>query len=256
MRIAIVTGASSGIGAEFARQLDVDGLDGMWLVARRRQRLETLAATLATPARILPIDLADPAAISAIGARLKEEKPHVAWLINNAGFGKTGDFAELRLDDQLAMVDVNVRAVTHLAHLVIPYMARGSCMVHVSSSASFQPLGAFAVYAATKAYVTSLSYALAAELEHRGIHSVAVCPGPVDTEFGSVSRDGSGREKKLFAHKADVKAVVKKALRDAKAGRWMSVFGFSINALRFFSRLMPWRQVTRAAYRYVYVKTK
>ncbi len=254
MKIAIVTGASAGIGREFAVQLDDKGLDELWLVARRMERLEELAGQLSTKVRPLCIDLRDEAAVASIGAFLEEEEAEVVYLVNNAGFGKLGDFAEIPSKDQLDNVDVNVRAVTQLSHICIPYMPRGSQMLHVSSIAGFAPLGGFAVYAATKAYVTSFSLGLLAELRGRGIHSIAVCPGPLDTEFGLHCHTHSPRKKRMFTKKALPDGMVRKALRDAARRRAYSVYGFVANLVTFVSWLLPKRMVAELAYRVVYRK--
>ncbi len=249
-----MTGASAGIGREFAVQLDGNGLDELWLVARRRERLEELANQLTTKVRPLCIDLRDEDAIESIGALLREEVPEVVYLVNNAGFGKLGDFAQIPAKDQLEMVDVNVRAVTQLSHLCIPYMPRQSFMLHVSSIAGFAPLGAFAVYAATKAYVTSFSLALLSELRGKGIHSIAVCPGPVDTEFSLHCHTHSPRKKRMFKKKVLPDAMVRKALKDAERGRAVSVYGLMPNLVSFLSWLLPKRLVAALSYRVVYRK--
>lgn len=253
MNIAVVTGASSGIGREFARQLDSAGLDEMWIIARRRKRLEELAAELNTPARVLALDLGDPAAIEGLEKLLKERAPTVRWLINSAGFGKVGDFASLPRPTVLGMIDVNVRALTHLTHLAIPFMSRGSRIVQVASAAGYQPLGCFAVYAATKAYVISLGYALAAELRSHGIYLTVMAPGPVRTEFSSISREDPAWHKAVLSREADVRAVVAKALRDARKHRWVSIYGPSKFA-PLLARLVSRRLLAMVSQRFIYVK--
>jgi short-subunit dehydrogenase len=257
MAIAVITGASSGLGHEFALQLDRAGLDELWLIARRGERLEQLKAQLRTPAHLIVADLSQPGDIAKIGVQLAERTPSIRYLVNNAGFGKHGEFAELDLEAQLGMIDVNVRAVTHLSHLSLPYMQQGGSYIQVASSAGFGPLGSFAVYAATKAYVISLSVALSVELKERGVHSIAVCPGSVETEFFMVSRgNGVARTKKLFAKKASVQAVVAQALADASAHKALSIYGFGIKVAHLLAHLMPRHMMAWAGYHLIYPKPK
>lgn len=250
MAIAIVTGASAGFGWEFARQLDSEGLDEIWLIARRKERLETLAAELTTPCKVLPCDLMSGAEINRVIAPvLKEEQPVVRYCINNAGFGKVGPLSELDKSAMLDMVDLNCKAVVHLTHLVIPCMETGGAFIHTSSMAGAGPLGGFAVYGATKAFVTSFSMAIEAELKERGIHSIAICPGPTKTEFSKVAHNGSTRSDSVFNKKDSVEDVVRKALKDTKEKRSISLFGLKNHFLYWLSRMLPAYVVSRLSYR-------
>lgn len=250
MSIAIVTGASAGFGWEFARQLDSEGLDEIWLIARRKDRLQELATLLSTPCRILPCDLMQAAEITEVVAKtLKEQSPKVRYCINNAGFGKVGPLSNLDKEDMLNMVDLNCKAVVHLTHLVIPHMERGGSFIHTSSMAGAGPLGGFAVYGATKAFVTSFSMAIEAELKEREIHSIAVCPGPTQTEFSKVCHSGSTRSDSVFSKKDAVEDVVQKALRDTKRGRSISLYGLKNHLIYLASRMMPSFLVSKISYR-------
>ena len=191
-RIAIVTGASSGLGADFTRLLSGEaGLDEVWAVACRRDRLDLVAAQ-SKGARILPLaaDLASPAGIESLRSRLELERPELRVLVLNAGRGSYGPFSDSAKDGILAMVDINVRSLTETAKDALPYMTAGSGMILVASLAGMGPLGGRAVYAATKAYVLSLGVALAAELRPLGISVTTLCPGPVATEFAAVASGG------------------------------------------------------------------
>ena len=188
-RIIIITGASSGLGREFAFQIPKErAADEIWLLARRKDKLESLALELAArggasergatgpKARVVEIDLGGRNGIAAFSAILeKEHRANVDGgividtLVNNAGFGTYGTFIATGLDRQLDMIDLNVLTLTGLCHSALPYMTKGSLIVNVASLAAFIPLGNFAVYAATKAYVLSFSTALAAEVEDEGI---------------------------------------------------------------------------------------
>jgi len=196
---ALITGASAGLGAEFARQL-APHARGLVLVARRRERLDELAAELrgihpGLDVRTFGADLGDEAQRVSLAAWLEAEGVAVDFLINNAGLGDHGDFSKGEWSRVKAMLDVNIAALTHLTHLLLPAMLRSgrAAVLNVSSVASFFPLPHMAVYSATKAYVTSFSEALAIELRPHGITVTALCPGPVPTEFfGVATREGEG----------------------------------------------------------------
>ncbi len=186
-KVALVTGASEGLGVEFARLFAERGHD-LALVARRAGRLEALADEIAGRGRlrplVVPLDLARPEAPALLVAAMAEADASVEYLVNNAGYGLNGPFDALPLDDELAMIDVNVRALTALAHRFSPDLrANRGGMLNVASIAAFAPGPGMAVYYATKAYVLSLSEALAEELRPHGVRVTALCPGPVATGF-------------------------------------------------------------------------
>lgn len=190
---ALITGASSGLGAEFARQL-APVASGLILVARREDRLEALRAELTglfpeLRVAVYVADLAQPETRPALVDWLRGEGFQPDFLINNAGLGDHGRFDASDWDRVRTMLDVNISALTHLTHLLLPDLqSRGrAAILNVSSVASFFPLPNLAVYAATKAYVTSLSEALRMELRNSGISVTALCPGPVPTEFFDVA---------------------------------------------------------------------
>jgi uncharacterized protein len=191
---ALITGASAGLGEEFARQL-APRVIRMVLVARRQDRLEMLAAAIRadfpdTTVTVMVADLADPAERIRLSESLSSQGMMPDLLVNNAGLGDYGEFLTAEWPRLEAMLRVNVEALTHLTHLFIPGMQRqgGGAVVNLSSLASLLPIPDFAVYAAAKAYVTSFSEALRIELREHGIRVLAVCPGPVHTEFGQVAR--------------------------------------------------------------------
>lgn len=193
----MITGSSSGLGAEFARQL-APYARGLVLVARRRDRLDELAAELrgihpGLDVRTYGVDLADECQRGGLVAWLGSEGIPVDFLINNAGLGDHGGFESSEWGRVKAMLEVNIGALTHLTHLLVPSMLRcgRAAVLNVSSVAGFFPLPQMAVYSATKAYVTSFSEALAMELRPKGITVTALCPGPVQTEFFDVAtREG------------------------------------------------------------------
>jgi short-subunit dehydrogenase len=244
-KIALITGASSGMGAQFALQIEERYfLDEIWLVARRAEPMHDLAARFQkSKAVVLALDLTDEGDLATLEKRLRDEKPQVDFLVNNAGYGKIGPFAELGRDEQMQMIALNVSTLTYLSHAVVPYMKSGSQMIQLASSIAFSPAPYFAVYAATKSYVVSLSEALNFELKEKGIKVTAVCPGPVATEFFSVAQNNEFMRDKVGNAEpfnqslmADAADVVRKALRDASRGNKLSVYGFAINA---FVKAMP-----------------
>jgi hypothetical protein len=242
----LITGASAGLGAEFARQCAARG-DGLVLVARRRERLEALAAELGN-AHAVAADLSQPEAAAGLIAQIAARGLWVRTLINNAGFGLVGRFEALPPERQLEMVDLNVRALTALARLVLPGMlAHGEgAILNVASTAAFQPGPGFAVYFATKAYVLSLSEALHQELKGTGIRVSTLCPGPTATEFGAVAGMTSQRFARLSA---DAAAVVRAGLAGLDRNKAVIVPG-ALNKLsaqggRFIPRAAMRRIVAR-----------
>ncbi|HCM25108.1 MAG TPA: short-chain dehydrogenase [Treponema sp.] len=262
--IALVTGASSGIGAAFARALArtfarasvrerdnaaaaagslriraLPGFDELWLVARRVDRLETLATELRSQApaltvRIRALDLVDEAAFPCLAADLAEAGKPLCILINNAGYGTYGPFAEVDLERQLGQIDLNCRSLTRACGILGPALVRGSIVINTASLAAFAPLGGFAVYAASKAYVLSFSVALAAEWEARGIRVCALCPGSVASEFALVA---SGGVRKEVLHGWSSDRTAEECLLDAGRGKRISMPRFKWRANRFFSWL-------------------
>lgn len=218
MKIAIVTGASSGLGAAFIRRLDQQGgLDEIWGVARRADRLEELAAQLKTPLRALALDLIQLESMEILSSLLEETKPEVRILINAAGFGKFGTYADLSRQEVSGMIDLNCKAAVNLTEAVLPYMQRGSRVLEICSSASFQPLPGLNVYAATKAFLLSYSRALRWEVAPRGIRVTAVCPGWIKTEFIAVAQDTkNGRTVRSYPFALKPETVARRALRDSK----------------------------------------
>lgn len=190
MNIAVITGASSGLGKEFLEQLmnTAPLPDEVWLIARREERLQQLANIYPqTTFRCLPLDLAAQESYDTYAQLLAETKPRIRLLINNAGYGKLGDFVNGELNEQSGMVDLNCRALTAMSLASLPYMDRGCAILNVCSIAAFAPTPRMTVYCSTKAYVYSFSKSLRRELRSRGINVMAVCPGPMSTEFLEVA---------------------------------------------------------------------
>ncbi len=222
MKIAIITGASAGLGEEFARRLKdyFPQVEKVWLIARRRDRLEALASKLqGLPSEVLPLDLCDKNGFSVLADKLAAEMPQVAVLINNAGCGYLGDVGQGEMIKQTTMTDLNVTALTAVTHLTIPYMAAGSRIINVSSIASFCANAHMTVYSSTKAYVSSFTRGLAYELKGKGIAVTAVCPGPMATEFLDVGNIKGNSKTFATLPYCDPKKVVAGTLAAARAGK-------------------------------------
>jgi short-subunit dehydrogenase len=242
MKIAVITGASSGMGREFVKQLDAQNtFDEIWVIARRKDRLESLAAEVKAPIRPICLDLSAKESYDEYAALLAAEKPDVAILVNGSGFGRFGAFEDISLEDQLSMIDLNDKALVAMTYLTLPYMKEGAQIYQIDSLSSFQPVPYINVYGATKAFVLSFSRALNVELKKRRIRVMAVCPGWVRTEFfdRAVTDDTITYYNRYF----DADEVVARALRDMKKGKDVSVCGFSIRLQVLATKLLPHRMV-------------
>jgi short-subunit dehydrogenase len=257
-RTVLITGASSGIGAELARLFAANG-DDLVLVARREDRLKTLAEELAArhgvKAHVFPCDLVKPNGPGNLLIEVGRKGLIVDVLVNNAGFGLRGTFAKLSLERQLEMIQVNVTAPTALAGLLLPgMMARGrGGILNVASLAAFQAGPDMAVYYATKAYLLSFSQAIHEEARPRGVAVTALCPGPVPTEFSSLADLGGTR---LFTVGVVSAAEVAKAGFDGfQDGRAIVIPGAMPKLGAFMTRLISRGLARRIAQAMQSVKT-
>lgn len=241
MNIIIITGASSGMGQEFARQIDrgFSNIDEIWLLARRKERLEELADKMDHKTRIFPMDVNDEYAMDDFEKLLYECDCKVRMLLNCAGYGILGSVEELELEEQLGMIQTNCEALTRLTCLCLPYMYRNSRIINLASSAAFLPQKGFAVYAASKSYVLSFSRGLNEELKKRHIYVTAVCPGPVRTEFFEIAEqygDSLAIKKLVMAESENVVAL---ALRDSYHKKAVSVYSIPIKAFQALTKYLP-----------------
>jgi uncharacterized protein len=241
---ALVTGASSGIGVDLARELAARG-HGLVLVARRRDRLEAVAAELrethGVRVEVLDGDLVDPAARDALPGRIAELGLTIDILINNAGYGSAGRFTKLDVASETAMVRLNCEAVVALTGAYAPQMTergRGAILV-VASSAGFQPIPKQATYAATKAFALSFAEALHTELGSEGIAVTALCPGPVDTEFASRAGLEDAFASVPSAGRVPPAEVAKQAINGLDRNKRVVVPGLAIRAVGMAGRLTP-----------------
>ncbi len=227
-RIAIVTGASSGMGRDFVRALDRDyTFDEIWVIARRRERLEELGKELKTTILPLALDLTEEESIEQIKNLLAERKPVVSALVNASGYGVFNAFEESNLNELEGIVELNDRALVSLTHTVLPYMEKGSFIINLGSNSSHQPVPYMAVYAASKAFVLSFSLALGVELKKRGIHVLCVCPGWIKTEFfDRAVKDNTTIV--YYDRYYESKDVVEKAMKDLGKKKSLSILGLPV----------------------------
>lgn len=216
MDIAVVTGASSGIGWEFVKRLsENDEYEQIWIIARRQERLEQLEKEYGQKIVPIALDLTDVNELKEFSNILNEKKPQVKLLVNCAGFGKFGRYDAIKTEDTLKMIDLNCKALVFMSEAVIPYMNEGAKIIEVDSIAAFQPIPYLNVYGATKAFVLNYSLALNEELSDKGIRVYALCPGWTKTEFFN----DSGNEKgvvKYFNKWFTAEEIVSFALKKIK----------------------------------------
>ena len=216
MNIAIVTGASSGMGREFVLQLSqYVKVDEIWAIARRGDALESLKKEVNVTVRPISLDLCEKSSFDTMAKLLEEEKPDVKLLVNAAGFGKFGAYHKVSLEDESRMIDLNCKAVVLLTRLVLPYMEKGSHILQLDSLSAFQPVPYITTYGATKAFVLSYCRAMNRELKGKGVRMMAMKPGWVKTEFfDHAFQTNSDNEVKFFDRLYEAKDCVATGLKD------------------------------------------
>ena len=241
MNIAIITGATSGMGRRMAVELNdqIPNIQEFWLFGRRMDRLRELERMLSKPCRLFQEDLLDDNFLDNYEKTLSRENPDIVFLVNAAGFGKIGAIRSLSLKDQLGMVDLNIRALTGICRLSLTYMAAHSRIINFASAAAFLAQPSFAVYAATKSYVLSFSRSLNDELHGSGCYVTAVCPGPVKTEFFDIAETTGKIPIYKYLFMADPGEVCRKALVDSITKSDMSVYGAGMKVFMLFAKLIP-----------------
>ena len=246
MRIAIVTGASSGMGREFVRQLSgYIQPDEIWAIARRKSALEELAAETAIPVRPIVLDLGKESSFEEFSALLAQNQPEVELLVNAAGFGKFGDFDAIPLENDLSMIDLNCKALVAMTRICLPYMHRGSRVLQLDSLSAFQPVPYITTYGATKAFVLSYTRACNAELKHRGIRMMAMNPAWVKTEFFNHAFQTNDRVQ-YFNYVYEAKDVVATGLKDLyKSKKDISIHGLPVKLQVLGVKLLPHKLVMK-----------
>ena len=242
MNIAIVTGASSGMGREFVRQLSgYVSVDEIWAVARRASALETLKAEASVPVRPIVLDLLEASSFTELETLLEAEKPNVRLLVNAAGFGKFGAYRKIPVEDDCRMIDLNCKALLLMTRLCVPYMQPGSHILELDSLSAFQPVPYITTYAATKAFVLSYSRSMNRELKAKGIRVMAMNPGWVKTEFfNHAFQTNADNEVRYFNRLYEAKDVVKTGLNDLyHSKKDCSIHGFPVKFQVFLVKLLP-----------------
>lgn len=241
MRIAIITGASSGMGREFALQLSQwEQFDQLWVIARRAERLEELKEKVPFPVRVLAMDLTESESFTRYQTLLKAEQPEVGLLVNCSGFGKFGTYAQISLEDSMKMIDLNCKALVKMTELTLPYMKKGGKIVELDSLSAFQPVPYLNIYGATKAFVLSYSRALNQELRPRGIRVMSVNPGWVQTEFFDHAMKTSTDAVTYFNKMYQPQDVVATALRHLyRTNKDVSIHGAPVRRQVRLVKLLP-----------------
>lgn len=238
MKVAIVTGASSGIGKLLAAGLEKHAsFDELWVIARGEEKLKALQAEVKVPVRPVPLDLTDAESTERVKELLAQEKPFVSVLINASGYGVFERFDRIPEKDVSGMTDLNCRALAMMMHAVLPYCGKGSIIVNIASVAAFQPVPFGAEYAATKAYVLALSRAANRELRPRGIRVLAVCPYWTKTAF--FDRANGNSVITHFDCMYDPAFIAKKTFRAMKKKKDYVVPGFIAKATHALTKLLP-----------------
>lgn len=239
--IAIVTGASSGMGKEFALTVPSHvKVDEMWVIARRGEHLAKLQEEVKVPIKVFELDLSKDASFDKIKDALEKEqvKVNIKLLINAAGFGRFDKTTNVSYEDNIGMIKLNCEGLVKMCLLSLPYMSKGSKIINFASVAAVQPVPYINVYASTKAFVLSFSRALNSELEKDGIHVMALCPFWTKTKFFDRAVSQNKIVKKYTAmYESDV--TIKRAWKDLEKGKDVSKYGFIARAQMALSKILP-----------------
>ena len=242
MSIAIITGASSGIGMELVKQLEnyTEKVDEIWAIARRESLLEELKTKTKIKVKPIPLDLTDLKSLDTLSQMLSEAKKDVSVLINCAGYGKFGSWADIENKEALGMIDLNCRALVGVTNVALPFMKSGSKILQICSISSFQPLPLMSVYAASKVFVLNYSRALSVELKPRRITVTALCPGWVDTAFFKTATDTKNpKAVTKYTFMQSPERVVKQGLKAMKKGKMLSIVGLQNKILYVINKILP-----------------
>ena len=254
--IAIITGASSGFGREFVKQIGqkYQDIDEIWVIARRKERLEELQKDIKTKIIPLALDLTKQESFELIKDKLNQEKPNIKVLVNASGFGYFKAFTDRPLDDWLRLMDLNDKALVILNYLALEYMKEGAEIYNIASTSAFQPVPYIGIYGASKAFVLSFSRSLNVELKSRGIKVLAVCPHWTKTEFFDTAVvDDTIKYYNTFNTQEQ---VVSKAIQNMKKGKDVSLVGAKVKKQIFLVKHLPHKMVMKTWCSQQHFKTK
>lgn len=244
--IAVITGASSGIGKQFVKLLRKEqGIDEIWAIARDEQKLRELKKKAGRKIRTYSLDLSKASSIAEYERILKEESTRIKYLVNSAGYAKFCSYQDLSIQETVNMIDLNCSGVVSMSLASIPYMEKGSHIINIASQAAFQPLPYQNVYSSTKAFVRNYSRALNVELKGTGISVTAVCPGWVRTALYDRAIIGADKATTKFVGMVTPDQVAAKALHDAKRNRDISVYGIHTKLAHVATKVLPQRMVMK-----------
>ena len=238
--IAIVTGASSGLGKEFVKLLSAKkGLDEIWIISRNEEKLKKIQKRYGEKIVVYPMDLSSLENIKTFGENPSLKNCNIRYLINNAGFAKFCSYDDISIDESINMIDLNISGVVAMGLVCIPHMKKGSHILNIASQASFQPLPYQNIYSSTKAFVRNYTRALNVELREKGITATAVCPGWMKTGLFDRGVIGAQKGTNHFSGMVTPDVVAAKALRDAKKENDISVYGLYVKTTHLLSKFIP-----------------
>lgn len=238
--IAVITGASSGLGKEFVRIINQKkNIQEIWAIARNQDKLDSLRKEFGTKIKPISMDLSDLSQIKLLGQMLPAEDVQVCYLINNAGYGIFGSYADLDVEESINMLNLNINAVVAVGLTCIPHMCRGSHIINISSQSAFQPLPYMNLYSASKVFVRNYTRSLHVELKDRGITATAVCPGWMKTNFFGRANIGASKTVSRFFGMSSTAKVAQKAIADADRGKDLSIYSLYVNICHIFSKILP-----------------
>lgn len=238
--IAIVTGASGGLGKEFVKLFsEENGIDQIWAIARSEEKLAKIQSEFGKKVHTIPMDLSDRNSYIILKQLLNESGVNIEYLVNCAGFAKFCSYDDISIEESLNMIDLNVNAVVAIGLVCIPYMKAGSHIINIASQASFFPLPYQNIYSSTKAFIRNYTRALNVELKDKGIHTTAVCPGFIKTALLDRAVIGAKKGTNNFFGIVTPDVVATKALKDANKGRDISVYGLYVKFTHLLSKIIP-----------------
>lgn len=240
MSVAVITGASSGIGKEFVIQLSKQSdITEFWLIARRVDLLKELSNMIPQKCRVLAIDLSSSDGLLEYSNILKETTPEIKYLVNAAGYGKYGNYKAVNTQTALNMIDLNIKALVYITQETLPYIINGGRVIQIGSASTYNPLPNLNVYAATKSFVKHYSRALHYELKGENISVTTVCPGWVKTDFFDRADIDAYGNKSFAKPMVRAEDVVRKAIKDAKKGKDISMYAIFNNMHHLLAKILP-----------------